>query len=156
MKNKIKKITVNSLFNSIQFNSIPKIISLIALLLILLFSISCKSNENPNTEKPQQNPEEIIDKNRLIPSEWCGIYDNITNSREAYTTATVYSNRITYYNTYYISNYSGKNTWDFGTQNGYQFYNKFFSNEKGQRMFDEILENGQYTNIYVHREDKDK
>ena len=35
------------LFNSIQFNSIPKIISLIALLFILLFSISCKSNENP-------------------------------------------------------------------------------------------------------------
>ena len=34
-------------FNSIQFNSIPKIISLIALLFILLFSISCKSNENP-------------------------------------------------------------------------------------------------------------
>lgn len=31
----------------IQFNSIPKIISLIALLFILLFSISCKSNENP-------------------------------------------------------------------------------------------------------------
>ena len=29
------------------FNSIPKIISLIALLFILLFSISCKSNENP-------------------------------------------------------------------------------------------------------------
>ena len=35
------------LFNSIQFNSIPKIISLIILLFILLFSISCKSNENP-------------------------------------------------------------------------------------------------------------
>lgn len=31
----------------IQFNSIPKIISLIALLSLLLFSISCKSNENP-------------------------------------------------------------------------------------------------------------
>ena len=34
-------------FNSIQFNSIPKIISLIALLFILLFLVSCKSNENP-------------------------------------------------------------------------------------------------------------
>ena len=46
MKNKIKKITVNSLFNSIQFNSIPKIVSLITLLsFILLFSISC--NEDP-------------------------------------------------------------------------------------------------------------
>ena len=29
------------------FNSIPKIISLILLLSLLLFSISCKSNENP-------------------------------------------------------------------------------------------------------------
>ena len=44
---KIKKTTVNLLFNSIQFNSITKIISLIALLFILLLSISCKSNENP-------------------------------------------------------------------------------------------------------------
>ena len=34
-------------FNSIQFNSIPKIISLIVLLFILLFSISCKSKQNP-------------------------------------------------------------------------------------------------------------
>ena len=43
MKNKIKKNTVNSLFNSIQFNSIPKIIFLIA----LLFLVSCSSNEDP-------------------------------------------------------------------------------------------------------------
>ena len=57
MKNKIKKFTVNSLFNSIQFNSIPKIVSLIVLLFILLFLVSCSSNEDPNTEKPQQNPE---------------------------------------------------------------------------------------------------
>ena len=32
----------------IQFNSIPKIISLIVLLFILLFSISCKSKQKPN------------------------------------------------------------------------------------------------------------
>lgn len=35
------------LFNSIQFNSIPKIISLIVLLFILLFSISCKPKQKP-------------------------------------------------------------------------------------------------------------
>ena len=47
---KLKKTTVNSLFNSIQFNSIPKIISLIALLFLLLFLVSCSSNEEPESE----------------------------------------------------------------------------------------------------------
>ena len=41
------------LFNSIQFNSITKIISLIALLFILLFSINCKSNEDPTEKQPK-------------------------------------------------------------------------------------------------------
>ena len=51
---KTNKNTVNSLFNSIQFNSIPKIVSLIALLFILLFSISCSSNEKPTEDNNKE------------------------------------------------------------------------------------------------------
>ena len=47
MKNKENYCKFVIQFNSIQFNSIPKIISLIALLFILLFSISCKSKQKP-------------------------------------------------------------------------------------------------------------
>ena len=54
------------LFNSIQFNSIPKIVSLIALLFILLFSISCKSNENPKNE----NPKKVLYKVSDIEGTW--------------------------------------------------------------------------------------
>ena len=60
-------IQFNSIqFNSIQFNSIPKIISLIALLFILLFSISCKSNENPKNE----NPKKVLYKVSDIEGTW--------------------------------------------------------------------------------------
>ena len=54
------------LFNSIQFNSITKIVSLIALLFILLFSISCKSNENPKNE----NPKKVLYKVSDIEGTW--------------------------------------------------------------------------------------
>ena len=47
MKNKENYCKFVIQFNSIQFNSIPKIISLIALLFILLFSISCKPKQKP-------------------------------------------------------------------------------------------------------------
>ena len=59
MKN-LNKTSVNSLFDSI-----PKIISLIALLLILLFSISCKSEPLNPTEETY---------NSLIPKEYSGKY----------------------------------------------------------------------------------
>ena len=64
---KLKKTTVNSLFNSIQFNSIPKIVSIIALLFILLFLISCSSIEEPETEKP---PHELAGKWNLPAYSW--------------------------------------------------------------------------------------
>ena len=54
------------LFNSIQFNSIPKIVSLIALLFILLFLVSCKSNENPKNE----NPKKVLYKVSDIEGTW--------------------------------------------------------------------------------------
>ena len=41
-------------FNSIQFNSIPKIVFLIALLFILLFLISCSSNEKPTEDNNKE------------------------------------------------------------------------------------------------------
>lgn len=47
MEAKNEKFKQNYCKFVIQFNSIPKIISLILLLSLLLFSISCKSNENP-------------------------------------------------------------------------------------------------------------
>ena len=47
MKNKENYCKFVIQFNSIQFNSIPKIVSLIVLLFILLFSISCKSKQKP-------------------------------------------------------------------------------------------------------------
>ena len=50
------------------FNSILKIISLIALLFILLFSISCSSNEDPNEDRPKDH-----DGSR-IPEEFFGHY----------------------------------------------------------------------------------
>ena len=101
--------------------------------------------------------EEEIDETLLIPSEWWGEYDGISGSYAYVNHATIYSNRVTYSGTYYISNYIGKNIWYCGNQRGYKnIYNEFFSNEKGQRIFYEILENRQYTNIFVHREDKDK
>ena len=101
--------------------------------------------------------EEEIDETLLIPSEWWGIYDGTSGSYGYVTPATVYSNRVTYSGTYYISNYIGKNIWYCGNQRGYKnIYNEFLSNEKGQRIFYEILEDRQYTNIFVHREDKDK
>ena len=103
-----------------------KIFLITLLTFLLLFSISCKSNEDPNTEKPQQNPEEIIDENRLIPSEWWGEYDGISGSYAYVSHATVYSNRVTYSSTYYISNYIVKNTWYCGNQSSYKnIYNEF-------------------------------
>lgn len=48
------------------FNSIPKIISLIALLFILLFLVSCKSNENPKNE----NPKKVLYKLSDIEGTW--------------------------------------------------------------------------------------
>ena len=148
----LKKITVNSLFNSIQFLKLYlnrfKIFLITLLSLILLFSISCKSNEEPKEE---------IDKNRLIPSEWWGEYEIIDNKYDAVSPATVNSNRVTYSRTYYISNYIGKNTWYCGNQYSYKnIYNEFFSNEKGQRIFYEILEDRKYTNTFVHKEDSKK
>ena len=58
-------------FNSIQFNSIPKIISLIALLFILLFSISCSSNEEPKKHSKSElvgtwNNQEQLKRNNFI------------------------------------------------------------------------------------------
>ena len=81
------KITVNMLFNSIQFNSIPKIVSLInshfkifliALLsFILLFSISCESNE-----KPPEPPKPYTPKHELEGT-WVG-YDKKDTKYENY------------------------------------------------------------------------
>ena len=140
------KTTVNSLFNSIQFLKLYlnrfKIFLITLLSLILLFSISCSSNEEPNEE---------IDKNRLIPSEWWDGYDGISGSHAYVNHATVYSNRVTYSGTYYISNYIGKNTRYCVNQRGFKnIYNEFLSNEKGQRIFYEILEDRKYTNTFVH------
>ena len=67
--------TVNSLFNSIQFNSIPKIISLIALLFILLFFVSCESNE-----KPPEHPKPYTPKHELEGT-WIGYDKNHHNSK---------------------------------------------------------------------------
>ena len=101
--------------------------------------------------------EEEIDRDTLIPSNWWGEYDGISGSYAYVNHATVYSNRVTYSGTYYISNYIGKNTWYCGNQSIYKnIYNEFLSNEKGQRIFYEILEDRQYTNIFVNIEDKDK
>ena len=105
----------------------------------------------------EKTDEEEIDSDTLIPSKWRGIYDGISGSYAYVSIATVYSNRVTYSGTYYVSNYMGQNTWYCGNQRGYKnIYNEFLSNEKGQRIFYEILEDRQYTNIFVHREDKDK
>ena len=101
--------------------------------------------------------EEEIDSALQIPSNWQGIYDGIKSSLDMVSPATVYSDRVTYGNSYYISNYIGENTWYCGNQHGYKnIYNEFLSNEKGQRIFFEILQDRQYTNIFVHREDKEK
>lgn len=70
MKN-LRNTTVNSLFNSI-----PKIVSLIALLFILLFSISCKSNEEPepfNVEPTEKSPKYL----ELVGSYKNDNYNNI-------------------------------------------------------------------------------
>ena len=101
--------------------------------------------------------EEEIDSALQIPSNWWGVYDGISASLDMVSPATVYADRVKYGNSYYISNYIGENTWYCGTQHGYKnIYNEFLSNEKGQRVFFEILQDRQYTNIFVHREDKDK
>ena len=64
---KLDKTAVNSLFNSIQFNSIPKIVSLI----VLLFSISCKS-KYASTEEG------------IIPKEYSGKYISFDNNSYNY------------------------------------------------------------------------
>ena len=89
IKETVKCYTINSLFNSIQFNSIPKIVSLInnhfkiflvALLsFILLFSISCKSNESP---KPPEPPKPYTPKHELEGT-WIG-YDKKDTGYENY------------------------------------------------------------------------
>ena len=64
MEAKNEKFKQNYCKFVIQFNSIPKIISLIALLFILLFSISCKSYEEPKPEPFNEKPsnEDLTEK----------------------------------------------------------------------------------------------
>ena len=67
MKNKENYCKFVIQFNSIQFNSIPKIISLIA----LLFSISCSSNEEPKKHSKSElvgtwNNQEQLKRNNFI------------------------------------------------------------------------------------------
>ena len=101
--------------------------------------------------------DEISQDGSSIPEVFWGIYDVTVGVYAVVSPATVYSNHVTYHNTYYIYDYIGNNTWYVGTQHGYnEIVNQFFRNEKGQRIFYEILENYKYTNVYVHRDDLNK
>ena len=155
---KLDKTTVNSLFNSI-----PKIVSLIALLFILLFSISCKSKQEP-TEA-------------VIPQEYSGKYilsygDGNYNSDFYYKTTSSnciissekYNNgAISYYITpivfkytdfYYAPSLIVYNV--YSDKYGGNFYS-FSTNEQSQRKLT-LTHSGGYDwwMIYIHEDDINK
>lgn len=114
------------------------------------YALSKKEEVKDNT-----NDSEISKDGASIPEVFWGIYDVTVGVYAVVSPAIVNSNSVRYSNIYYIKDYIGNNTWYVGDQRGYsKIRNKFFQNEKGQRMFYEILEDGKYTNIFIHRDDK--
>ena len=114
------------------------------------YALSKKEEVKDNT-----NDSEISKDGASIPEVFWGIYDVTVGVYDVVSPAIVNSNSVKYHNTYYIKDYIGNNTWYVGDQHGYsKIRNKFFRNEKGQRIFYEILEDGKYTNIFIHRDDK--
>lgn len=108
-------------------------------------------------EEDNTGNDEISKDGSSIPEVFWGIYDVTVGVYAVVSPATVSSNYVRYYNTYYIQDYIGNNTWYVGDQHGFsKIRNQFFRNEKGQRTFYEILEDGKYTNIFVHRDDLNK
>ena len=114
------------------------------------YALSKKEEVKDNT-----NDSEISKDGASIPEVFWGIYDVTVGVYAVVSPAIVNSNSVRYSNIYYIKDYIGNNTWYVGDQHGYsKIRNKFFRNEKGQRIFYEILEDGKYTNIFIHRDDK--
>ena len=109
---------------------------------------------NGKTSESETENDEISKDGAYIPEVFWGIYDVTVGVYAVVSPATVSSNYVRYSNTYYIQDYIGNNTWYVGDQHGFsKVRNQFFRNEKGQRTFYEILEDGKYTNIFVHRDD---
>ena len=136
----------------IQFNSILKIISLIALLFILLFSISCSSNEDPNEYRPK-------DRDGIgIPKEFFGHYIVIGTATSKFGgfadvelhhtkgTHMFFGGRGLWFPQ--EATYLGNNTWRWWNAD----YVNFKLNDKGQRIL--TASNSSVTSKFVHDKDK--
>lgn len=118
------------LFNSIQFNSIPKIVSLIVLLFILLFSISCKSKQKPEGHSRAElvgswgtkdnYPSDVYifgDGSLILLNNWNAIVGKVADAFDSYP----YTIKLR------GTNQSGANKDDAGTVTFYSSTNLYFS-----------------------------
>lgn len=103
---------------------------------------------------------EISKDGSYIPQVFQGIYDIVSSTYPIefiVDTATIYSNRVTHAYTHNIKKdeYIEKNAWFI---KALDMYIKFTRNEKGQRILilNDIVYDKEYTNIFIHRDDKNK
>ena len=114
----------------IQFNSIPKIISLIVLLFILLFSISCKSKQKPEEHSKVElvgswgtkdnYPSDVYifgDGSLILLNNWNAIVGKVADTFDSYP----YTIKL------WGTNQNGANKNDAGTVTFYSATNLYFS-----------------------------